>query len=353
MTSQRTAPLQPPGDALGSAAPPSRGRRLVALIKIVVTSAACIWILSLVDWVDFWRTVRGATVWLLGIVVVMRFGGLTLSAYKWRRLLALHGADFSLGRLVRWYLVATFLNHFLPTSIGGDAYRIYRTLDNVRGRSCAVLAVIAERGTGFLALLVLGLIAGLVSVGREPDPVVKTILGICAAGLVLAAAFWVGTRVVPLRRITTRYRWARRLSSIAELIEDFRGHPRQVALIGALSFVFHVNKICAAWLVLYALGAPLDPLALTLTIAGVEVIGLLPISLGGLGVVDGSFIYLVSRFGIAPEPALAAMLLLRVLNLPLSLAGAHFYLAGGRGTVPRPSPAVDYPPNPVPHRANS
>ena len=67
---------------------------------------------------------------------------------------------------------------------------------------------------------------------------------------------------------------------------------------------------------------------------------------------DGSFIYLMSRFGIGPEPALAAMLLLRVSNLPPSLAGANFYLAAEQQSVPRVPPGVGISSEPMPRRAN-
>lgn len=316
----------------------------IILIKLAVTAAACAWILSLVNWTQFWNTVRGATHGILVAVVVMRFGGLTLSAYKWQQLLALHGPAFPLGRLVRWYLVATFLNHFLPTSIGGDAFRVYRTLHNQRSRSCAVFAVLMERATGLLALLALGLAAGLLALPARPDAVVRVVTALCGAGIGLGlAAVWLGPRLIRWEWLPGRGRWGGWLGQIAELAADFRRQPRRSALIAALSFLFHLNKLCAAWLVLYALGAPLDPLGLTLTVVAVEVIGLLPISLGGLGIVDGSFIYLAGWFGVGAEPALAAMLLLRVLNLPLSLAGAYFYVLGDRA----PAEAPGAPPQPV------
>ncbi|MDH3459150.1 MAG: flippase-like domain-containing protein, partial [Gemmatimonadota bacterium] len=249
---------------------------------------------------------------------------------------------YPLGNLVRWYLVATFLNHFLPSSIGGDAFRIYRTLDNTRARSCAVMAVFMERVTGLVALMVLGLGAAIWAYQRVDEPAAAGIAILCGGGILAAlGGALLGPKIVSVRRLAARYGWARRLAIVPELFDDFRRRPRQALLVGVVSFLFHVNKIAAAWLTLYALGITLNPLMLTVVFVGVEVVGLLPITLGGLGVVEGSFVYLIGRFGVPAEPALATVLLLRVLNLPLSAGGALLYALGDRvSTVPEGQPST-------------
>jgi uncharacterized membrane protein YbhN (UPF0104 family) len=315
-------------------------RRAVFLAKLLATGAACTWIILYVDWGLFWDTVRAARYWLLALVVTMRFGGLVLSSFKWQQLLGIHGVQYRLGNLVRWYLVATFLNHFLPSSIGGDAFRIYRTLDNNRSRSCAVVAVVIERATGLLALLVVGLAAAIWLYARSGVPAAAGVAILCAGGiLATTAGALLGPRFVSLRRLATRYTWARKLAVVPELLGDFTRHPRQTLLVTAVSFLFHVNKIAAAWLLLFALGTTLNPVILTVVIVGVEVIGLLPITLGGLGLVEGSFVYLSGEFGVPAEPALATVLLLRVLNLPLSAGGAYFYALGDRAPAPVSAPS--------------
>jgi uncharacterized protein (TIRG00374 family) len=148
-------------------------------------------------------------------------------------------------------------------------------------------------------------------------------------------------------------RWAQRLIVLRDLLRDFSQQPRKLLVVGSVSFLFHANRICVTWLVLYALGAPLDPVSLTLVLVGVEAVGLLPISLGGLGVVDGSFIFLAGRFGIAPEPALAAMLILRILNLPLSLVGAYFYARGESPSRPAERSIESLADGVIPHTSKS
>ncbi len=301
-------------------------RRALLVLKLAVTIGLSSWIVSFVDWPQFWGVLAESKLSVIVLVVLMLFGGLTVSAYKWQQLLAIHGLRYRLSQLVRWYLVATFLNHFLPTSIGGDGYRVYRTWHNGRGKGCAVVAILVERVTGFVALLFLGYAAAIATYLRHGDDLAGTVALIGTIGLPLAlVAILVSIRFRLLGVLTRSWHWPVRLTSLSALAGDFSDHPRESALVGVISFVFHANKILVVWLLLYALGAKASLLELTVAVLVVEVVGLLPISLGGVGVVEGSFIYVMGHSGISEEIGLATMLLMRVLMIPYSLVGGGLY----------------------------
>src|ERR1043166_1401579 len=105
-------------------------KRILLGIKFVVTAALCGWIIAWVNWQQFWSAITLVNVWIVLVVLLMRFFGLLISTYKGQSLLAVHGLSYRLKQLFRWYHVSMFLNNFLPTSIGGDAYRIYKTWSN-------------------------------------------------------------------------------------------------------------------------------------------------------------------------------------------------------------------------------
>ncbi len=309
----------------------SAQRWTLLAVKLAVTIGLSAYIIAFLDWSQFWSVLTDSKLAVIGLVVLMRFGGLTLSAFKWQQLLAIHGLQYRLGRLLRWYLVGTFLNHFLPTSIGGDGYRVYKTWHNGRGKACAVVAIVVERATGMAALFLLGYAAAIATYLSQADPVAGTIAAVGTIGLPLALCVaLIAIRFRLLGALTQSRFWPARLTELPALAGDYRDHPRKSALVGLISFVFHVNKILVIWLLLYALGATANPLELTVAVLAVEVMGLLPISLGGLGVVEGSFIYLMGHYGISREIGLATMLLMRVLLLPFVLVGAGLYFIGGR-----------------------
>jgi hypothetical protein len=62
-------------------------------------------------------------------------------------------------------------------------------------------------------------------------------------------------------------------------------------------------------------------------------VALIPISINGYGLLDGSVIFLMMRFGVDYEIAVIFMVLVRGLQIPLSLIGGGVYLMDRRAAA--------------------
>ena len=70
-------------------------------------------------------------------------------ALRWQWLMRAQGMEDTFGWLTRAYLVSYTASQVLPTSIGGDAMRVYETARRHPGRTADVTAIILlERGLG-------------------------------------------------------------------------------------------------------------------------------------------------------------------------------------------------------------
>jgi len=320
-------------EATALSASPAK-RWLVSGAKLVVTLALCWLIASWIDWTAFLVTIENAHYGLILAVFVLSLAGIVISALKWQILLVGHGIRFPLTALTRWYFIAAFFNAFLPTNIGGDGYRLIKTCDNPRGKARAVGALLLERITGVLTLGFMGYLAALLVWLQTDNPlagslaVIGTIGGV--VGLALLVLLWRVGLVGPLGRI-------RLVKTVVEksveVIADWRGQTGRLVAVMGLSVAFHVLRIGFIWLLILALGTSVDPVELTVALFAVEVAAMLPISIGGLGVMEGSFVYVMSGFGLNSEAGLAGMVMLRVLTLLLGLLGALLYLAEGKITT--------------------
>lgn len=304
----------------------SVGKKLLFAVKLIITIILISWIVVYIDWHLFWSNLTRIDPNIILVVVALRFFGIAISTYKWQQLLAVHGLHYQFGQLHRWYLVGMFFSTFLPTSIGGDGYRIYKTLDNPKAKSCAVLPVVVERVTGLFALLLLGYFAALYIYFRDADTVAHAIViggTICISGG--ATLLYLAFRLQLLERFSRLRYCPKQLVTLISFLNDFRQHPRKVSWALAISFLFHANQIFGTWLIFYSLGVIVDPSHLTIAVMAGAVIGLLPISLGGLGLIEVSFIYVMGHFGLNAESVLTTMLLSRGLMIPIILLGARFY----------------------------
>src|SRR5690348_1662794 len=124
-------------------------------------------------------------------------------AWRWQRLLAARGVHDSLRRLVRTYFVGYAAGQVLPTSLGGDASRIYETIRRHEGAGGAAAGtVLLERALGGVATLVLAAVGFGLAVGRYD---VGGYLWVELAFVVLAALAGVvlfSTRLHPLLQLT-------------------------------------------------------------------------------------------------------------------------------------------------------
>src|SRR5919109_3500352 len=107
-------------------ASPARNRGIKSALRVLV-GAAVIAVLTLrSDIGELWETVRSADVrWFVGALVAV-MAGFVASALRWRAYLDVLDLPLRYGSLFRLYFVGVFFNAFLPTGLGGDAYKAVR-----------------------------------------------------------------------------------------------------------------------------------------------------------------------------------------------------------------------------------
>jgi uncharacterized protein (TIRG00374 family) len=303
--------------------------RLVVAAKLAVTIGAACYLLGRADL----GAVGGTLSHMPWAVLVAAFAvmmlSVTISAYKWQLMLKLHGVHFSFSKLHRYYFIAVFFNNFLPTSIGGDGYRIYKTFGNPRSTSSSVIAVVMERLTGIIALLVIGYLCSIIVYHARGDEVSGLLLGLGTAGIgatLVAALFFVFLR--GYQRLKRWQNKPRLLQIVLEHGKDYLRQPKASAYVMLISFYFHVHNSLTFYLLLrYGADVTISIPELFVVLTLVNLVGVLPISINGLGVVDTAFVFLLGIYGVDQNSALSVMLISRMLLILLSIVGAGFYLS--------------------------
>ena len=88
-------------------------------------------------------------------------------ALRWQWLLAAQGIVERFWWLTRAYFVSYTAGQILPTSIGGDAVRIFETAKRHPGRSGDLTAIVLiERGLGGAATVLLGAVGFVLALGH-------------------------------------------------------------------------------------------------------------------------------------------------------------------------------------------
>lgn len=296
------------------------------LLKLLMTIGLCAVIFWKVDWRGTWNALQHTNLLILIVVFAGMILNVFISSLKWKILLSIHLIRFELGQLYKYYFTASFFNNFLPSTIGGDSYRIYKTFRNPTSKAGAVTSVLVERITGILALMFIGFIGGIVSylqTGNEISRIV-VVIGLFVSGILISIVLVLIFSVSPLQRLIRKY-LPSKIKKIVEHFGDYRSNLSKTFIVASLSLFFQFFLLCYRFLLIYAVGASVSIFDLAVVVAVSTIIALAPISLNGIGLLDGSFIYLLVGFGVSYEHAFIVMLLIRALSFLLSFVGGVFY----------------------------
>jgi uncharacterized membrane protein YbhN (UPF0104 family) len=298
----------------------SRWRRALKWLgRAAVSLGVLAWLIWHTEWTPLLQALsRVQLSWCVAALVVFLAAQL-VSSYRWQILSRGLGFQESIGRFYALYLVGMFFNLFLPTSMGGDVVKAWYLAGGKGRRWRAMVSVFSERFSGLLALLVIAAVATLPTWDILPVWAILSAWG-CLAGALI------GMLVLPLLALHMP-----RLQLLAEGVAFSRGHVQRGLAAFAISLVVQVAGIVQVGMLGVAIGlsAPFEAYAVAVPL--VSLLTMLPISVNGVGVREGSLVLLLGTAGVASAEAVALGLLWFFVQAAVSLLGGGVYLVGQFG----------------------
>lgn len=300
-------------------------------LRILVSAGLLAYVVALIDVRAVVAAAAGARVDLLLAMVAV--AGVERVVAAWRWYILLEPGDPAIGFLpvLRLVLVSSFAGYAVPGTVGVEAVRVYGVARRTNVGH-AVSSVLVERVLALFALLLLVMLALLLAPGTPGVPVG----GIVGLGMVGILVGWLVVMRPGPRRWTLALLPGRRLAPLREKIREthgaldgYRRQPRLVWVSLAAAVPFQLLRVVMAAIGAWALGAETGLVAFLLVVPVVGLLTVLPITVGGLGVQEVGFVYMLGRAGMAPESALALSLLLHLMVLVAIIPGAWLYWRRG------------------------
>ena len=306
-----------------------RGREAARwLVRVLVSAGIIGYVLADVDLGDLARAlahVRLAPVLVgLGLFLFSQ----ALSAYKWSWIGRALGFEHSLVDYGRFYFIGMFFNLFGPSTLGGDLVRALY-LGAGRRRRLAVSSVVFDRASGLALLVALGALGFLLFPEyRFPR---SLILGTVAVGGLLVAGWWAAPRLV---RLLPAGRWTRELRREVEVdLAPLWRDRRLLATAALVSVVFHLTQVAGQYVLARAAGARLPFSYCLIFHPVISVMTALPVSVNGVGVREGGYLYFLTRIDIDDSIAVTLSLLAFGVTVVAGLLGGVVFLVSG-ATLP-------------------
>lgn len=296
------------------------------LATLLVTGLALAYILWKVDVGEALATLADASLgWFLLSAAIMLVTVVPM-AWRWQWLLGAHGIHDRLRWLVRAYLVAYAAGQILPTSIGGDAMRIFETSRRHPGRGGPVAgSVLLERALGGAATLALGAVGLVLAAGRYDIGAYLWIeAAFVVAAIVLAVVLFSRSvrpllaRLAPLLR---PLRLDRIVRAVYEAIHSYRTTPRLLVGVFALTLAVQAVRVLAIWAAAEAVGIDLSVRVFYVMGPLFFLVLLVPFTLNGFAVREAFFVSFLGNLGVPSDQAFAAGFLFFLVTILLSLPG--------------------------------
>lgn len=246
----------------------------------------------------------------------------SIAAVRWRIIAAgLIAQRKPLSFILLWHGLGMTFGQLLPSTIGGDAIRIYALADSNQVAR-AVRSVLIDRVIG---MFVLGLLV-VISFALSPYVFLETsimlsMLGIAAGGLAITLL---------LMRFSTKMTADHFLVRAASTVgSDLRIAlaGRNGAIVVLQSFLIHFLSIGSFMILARSVGvADLDPIILGSIVCTALLASAIPLSIGGWGLREGFVAVASALIGIDVEAAVSASILFGSSLLIASMATA---VAGG------------------------
>ena len=291
----------------------SSRKHLSAAIRIVIALLALGLFLKGENLKELWKVLTGLNPLVFLAAFALYYGGQFLFVLRWRLLLKVLSIDLSIWAGVKLHLLGLFYNSCLPSAVGGDLLRAWYVTKHAKEdrRFEAALSVFVDRAVGLSGMIAMACIfywlvpVDDVMANQAPQTTEQPAAGglfdmiysyrialLVVFGLVVIGLF--GMCIVPKGRLLIIKVWEKLFKvgikvfkeSIAA-IKCYGKRPLVVLMAYLLTFICQGMAIYGYYLLGESLGMGVAMKYYFVFFPLSWMIGVIPVSIGGLGVVEG------------------------------------------------------------------
>lgn len=327
----------------------SLGDRAKVLLRVAVSLGILYVLFRQLDWQQASEVVAEANLlWLIPPVLVL-IADRCWMAWKWQMLLAVLGPAPNLYDTIRVYYVSSFQGLVIPLGgLGPDIVRYGHLRSSKISRRSVAISIVMERAIGILATSIMALLGGgilMLKVGSLGASGLSGVLWVGGAGVVVLAVLLFSPRIQSgAHRLLTR-------SSVLAQQDAFQKLANALRKYRDAQGVMFLNLLLALIEQLFSvLVFVLGSLAFQIPVTFVDCLAVVPISVliqrlpvsyAGLGIREGTLVFLFGLLGVAYSEVLVLSTAMFILFLVTLVPGVlwsfdrtEYSLRKGAGPAP-------------------
>jgi uncharacterized membrane protein YbhN (UPF0104 family) len=275
---------------------------LLLSLRVLVTVPLLYFALRGIQFGDLWARLSGTNlvwfgVWIL-LSILTNLVQIFFGAIRWKEISLHCHAPLTLPQAFRYNMIGTFFNQTLPSTIGGDAVRLWLVNRTGAGWRSATYSVFVDRAIGLIALALIVIF----SLPWSYDLIANR-EGRLALVLIDVAAISAGIGFLVLGLLPwnwLRSWWLTRHFHACAVIANKVLFSRQTGFkVAFFSIAIHVLTVVIAWCCVRSIVAPARFQEIFLLVPPVALITMLPVSIAGWGLREATMMLAFGYSGLA------------------------------------------------------
>jgi len=335
-------------------------QRLFTGLRWSIAIAGVAYVLDKLSWQEVVVMARQANpVYLAASVLIFPLTFL-ITGVRWHWLMQMLGIRMSRTRAFVLNMVGAFYSTFMPGSTGGDVVKAYYASKFTELRTHAVMSVVVDRVVGLIALIIVG---GVMAAWQYQIPECREVAIICGLIVLCTIAGLTFLCNTTLRRISgldfiiNRLPMQQHVQTALAALELYRLKPWLLLATVVMTFPVHITVIISAMFIGTAFNLPLPLMYYWAAVPVIVLVGSIPISPQGAGVMELLALQLTKVYGTTAGQAFAWTMTFRLIQMAWNMTGGLFVLFGNYH-APSPQDQImevdsSTPVDPVPARAKA
>ena len=300
-------------------------------LKIGVTIAFIAVLLTyFADLDKIFEQIKQIRIEYLGMAFLLSILGNALSTLRWHLIIKSRDIDLSFFLLLRYYYIGIMFNFFFPGTVGGDSVKIYKILKlDESNKTKLGGSVVLDRLMGLLIIYFAAIISLVFNSDLLTQDMVLALYGILGILTIvflflLNKSWFLGGYKLLMSIIPKTSKWENKISGIYDSLSFHnlkaitKKNPLFTVGIFLISFAFfYLCYVGIPYVMLIGMDTPVTYIYCASFFPLLNLIVMMPISFGGIGVRETLLVYFLSQVGVPAESAVALgilMLSFRLIN---------------------------------------
>jgi len=262
-------------------------------------------------------------------ILFMSLVNMSIITYKWQIIIHKKKIVIKFSKLLKLYYFSNLFGQIAPTIVG-DSMRAYHLSRYTNETMNSITSVLWVRVTGFLSQMLLVLISLPFVMTLGYKFVIITAILIINLFIIYFVIISYPQKVVnfitKFSQIYKKFKILNYAEEITNNILEYSVNRKFIFFTLILSILDHLTRIISAYFVSLSLGLSVHFFYFLVFIPISMIVQMIPISLGGFGVREGTYIFLFSKVGLTTMESLTLSIFMYIMTVVVYLPGLYFFI---------------------------